>query len=180
VTTFAQVATPITHQTAVYDRALHPELFRLLGRRAMRQNGCELEAWLIPMGHVLRFNMDQHCVCELVNDHRHTIPAPGLINAAICDPELDFETLFPTCGVAYITTLQSEQLVDNIYLDTIQEMADYAAEVDALQHAWDDEHGANLSLIDVQHLNREVHVQAFHLRARCGTVLRSQTIFECR
>lgn len=36
----------------------------------------------------------------------------------------------------------------------------------------------NLSLVDVQKLNREVHCQSYHLIAQIGLVLRTQTIFE--
>jgi hypothetical protein len=44
--------------------------------------------------------------------------------------------------------------------------------------AWSDSAGRpNLSLIDTQRYNEEVHVQSYHLRSDCSLVLRTQSIF---
>ncbi|MAY74947.1 MAG: hypothetical protein CMJ31_09595 [Phycisphaerae bacterium] len=167
------------YQIALYNKALHPELFTLRGRRVFGQSPYVLESWALAGGHVLRLEFGSSCFCELVTD-REAIPTHGVVAAMPCGAERDYEHQFEKERVNYLTTIQSEQLGENLYLATYDEMNDYAQEVEAVTHRWHDESGKNMSIIDVQQFSREVHIQTYHLHARGGVVLRTQTIFECR
>ena len=161
-----------------YRRALHPELFHIQERRAFQQSSYEMESWIMPGGHVLRFQTAGQCVTELVTDQDSPMPERGLIHTLPCIGEKEFEE---TVGelINYVTTAQTEQLSDNLYLATYQELREFALESESLMHEWTDAEGiTNLSVLDIQRYRRELHAQSYHLVGSGGFVLRTQTIFE--
>jgi hypothetical protein len=167
-----------SYQTILYGRALHPELFQLRARRVVAHNGYELEAWITPGGHVLRFEDGSVCATELVTDQDKNLPATGVVAAFLCAGERDFEHTFPRGGVTYMTTIQTETLSENLYAGTYDEMLEFVRETGALAHAWNDAIGRCLSVIDIERHNDQVHANAYHLLAAGGVVIRTQTIFE--
>lgn len=169
-----------TYQVVVYDRPLHPELFELRKRRSIEHAGYDLEAWLMPGGHAVRFERHGSCITELVTDVETGLPDTGVVAAFLCAGERDFDTSFDRVKMGYMTTVQTEQLSENLFLATYEEMRDYAREVDALIHEWEDASGPGLSVLDVQRFSKEMHVQSYHLVPTGGIVLRTQTIFEHR
>jgi len=168
-----------TFQTVLYAGALHPELFELRSRRVFRLAEYELEAWVMNGAHAIRMVQDPFICTELVADeHFDGLPAAGQVEAVPCPGESEFEHLFTQQSVNYITTAQSETLSENLYRSTLDEMEDFVGEVGAVHHRWEDDAGPCLSLLDIECLNHEVQIQAFHLLAQGGVVLRTQTIIE--
>lgn len=166
------------HQMFLYDRALHPELFTLQERRVVEHAAYEVEAWLLEGGHAVRFARGTGCVSEAVVVDASPLPESGVISSFAAAGERDFDRKFEAFGVNYLTTVQTEQLGDNLFRSTLDEMRDYAREVGAMRHEWTDEHGKNLSAVELLRFSREAHVQSYHLLAKGGLVLRTQTIFE--
>ncbi|MFI4893712.1 MAG: hypothetical protein ACIAQ0_09815, partial [Phycisphaerales bacterium JB058] len=72
----------------------------------------------------------------------------------------------------------TETLSENLYLTTHREMVEHIGENGSQSIGWDSEAGPNLSVLDVQAMASEVHIQAYHLVAQGGFVLRTQAIFE--
>ncbi len=167
-----------SYQVILYNRALHPELFDLRDRRVQSHGRYELEAWLMPGNHVLRFGFGELCLSELVIDRENNLPSTGVVSAFPCAGERDFEQKFAAEKVNYLATVQTESLSENLYLTTHREMVEHVRENGSLHFAWDSDGGPNLSLLDVQTMSSEVHIQAYHLVAQGGFVLRTQTIFE--
>jgi len=167
-----------TYQVMVFNRALHPELFQLKARRVTQGAGFELESWLMPGRHLLRFAVGDHCTCELVTESDQGIPDSGVVAAFFCAGERDFDRDFKRYGMNYMTTVQTEQLNDNIFMSGLDEMRSFAADADALSYEWDDEFGPSMSVLAIQGMSREVHCQAYHFIANGRIVLRTQTIFE--
>ena len=163
----------------LYRRPLHPELFDLQGRRCYRQAEYEVESWVVPAGHVVRFQADGHCLTETVLEGGDHLPETGLVHALPCLGEKDYE-LDPKGGaLGYVTTIQTESLSENLYAATFREMRDFAAESDAVHFEWKDADGGScLSLLDFQKYKREYHIQSYHLLGSTGVVLRTQSIFE--
>ncbi len=168
----------LMYQVVLYGRALHPELFALKARRVVRHADYELESWLMNGSHLLRFEHSGLCACELVTDQDRDLPASGVVTAFQCLGEHDYEHLFKLENVNYITTVQTETLSENQFLSAFDEYMDFSKSNGALAHQWRDEAGSCLSIVDVQHQNREVHAQTYHLIASPRLVLRSQSIFE--
>ncbi|VAX39833.1 hypothetical protein MNBD_PLANCTO03-1463 [hydrothermal vent metagenome] len=167
-----------TYQVVLYDRALHPEFFELKTRRVERLNGFEFEAWLMNGAHVLRFESGSLCASELVTDQERGLPDTGVVTAFLCAGERDYDHSFAAGGLGYITTVQTETLAENLYLTTYEELLAFGREGESLIHQWEDDVGPCLSMLDMQRLSTEMHVQAYHLLANQGIVLRTQTIFE--
>jgi hypothetical protein len=167
-----------SYQMLLYGRALHPELFPLRKRKVVRHGNYELEVWAMDGAHLLRFEMGSLCTCELLTAQEGRLPETGVLSAFLAAGERDFEHRFPKEKVTYMTTIQTETLSENLYIATYDEILDYARPSDALIHKWHSEAGKSLSVIDVQRMNREVHVQCYHLVAIGGVVIRTQTIFE--
>ena len=167
-----------TYQIVLYNRALHPENVGLKGRRVVRHGEFELEAWILPGTHMLRFDYRTLCACELLTDQEKAPPLQGQVTSFLCAGERDFEHRFPKDKVTYMTTVQTETLSDSLFAATMDEMAEHARINRSLSHTWDDEAGRCLSLIDIQHMAKQVHVQSYHLVASASLVLRTQSIFE--
>ena len=169
----------------VYRRALHPELFELHGRRCDRHGDYEVESWVAKLGHIVRFQVQGESVTEAVIDNGDHLPEHGLVYALPClgekEFELDGDQDKTSSKVGFVTTLQTESLTDNLYLVTLREMQDFAAESDALSYDWKDPDGVPcLSVLDTQKYKQEFHVQSYHLLGGSGMVLRTQSIFEIR
>jgi hypothetical protein len=128
--------------------------------------------------HLLRFEFATLCACELLTAQEGRLPEAGLVSGFLAAGERDFEHRFTKDRVTYMHTVQTETLSDNLYLATYREMIDYARTAETLLHAWEDEAGRCLSLIDLQRFNKEIHAQCYHLIAQGGIVIRTQAIFE--
>lgn len=165
-------------QVVLYSRALHPELFDLRNRRVVTHGRYELESWLIPGNHVLRFEMGDLCASELVIDREDNLPSTGVVTAFPCAGERDYEHEFKDHKAKYLSTVQTETLTENLYLATHREMLEHVRENESQSFSWESDFGQNLSVVDVQPLHHEVHIQAYHLIAQGGFVLRTQSIFE--
>jgi hypothetical protein len=169
------------HQVLLYDRALHPELFPLRKRKVVRHGGYELEAWVMSGAHVLRFEHGPLCASELFSDDESRLPSTGIINAFLCITEREFEHRFTKERVTYMNAVQTENLSDNLYHSTYEELLENGRDAQALIHEWTDDAGRCLSMIEVQRYQGEVHVQCYHLLAgQNGLVLRTQSPFELR
>ncbi len=165
-------------QLLLYRRPLHPELFPLRQRRAFRHGQYELEAWIMPGGHLLRFRVNGFACCELLTDQEGNLPVDGAVTAFPVAGEHEFKHVFAAERVGYLVSSQTETLSESLYSTTYSEMIDYARDTNAISFEWSDGDGKNLSVLDVQRLGKEVHAQSFHLVAAGGVVIRTQTIFE--
>lgn len=167
-----------SYQVVLYERALHPELFPLKDRRSIKHDTYEFETWIMPGAHLLRFECEGLCACELVTDQDSGLPTSNVVTAFLCAGEHDFEHLFTEDRVKYMTSAQTETLSENLYLATLDEMRTLAGETGGLCHEWDEQTGPCLSLLDIQRYTDSIHAQGYHLLSGGGLVLRTQTLFQ--
>jgi hypothetical protein len=167
-----------SYNMMVYRGAIHPEFFSITGRQRIEHGGYEVEAWIFRGGHVLRFEYENQCVTEVVSEQCEKLPERGLVVALPCAGERDHECDF-TDAITYMTSVQTETLSDHLYISTYNELVEHGRMCEGLLSVWNDESGKhNLSLVDMQRFNDQVHVQTYHCRSDCGLVLRTQTIFQ--
>lgn len=166
-----------SYQVLLYGRALHPELFQLKGRQVLRNGDYEVESWAMNGSHLLRFEYKTLCCCELITDIDRS-PTQGVVSSYLCAGEHEFEHKFPKDRVNYMSSVQTETLSENLFATEYEELLDLGRKMNALIHRWNDEVGPCLSVLAMQALNKEAHIQAYHLLANGGLVLRSQSIFE--
>ncbi len=164
----------------LYRNALHPEFFRIEGRRRIEHGEYDFEAWIFRGGHSLRFQVTGNCLNEIVSDQLDLLPEHGLTACFPCAGERDHEATYGE-RLVYTTSMQTEVLPDHLYLGTYNEMVEHGRTTDGLMSLWSDESGRpNLSLVDMQRFADQVHVQGYHLRSDCGLVLRTQSIFRAK
>lgn len=164
----------------LYRNALHPEFFGIEGRRPIAHGEYEFEAWIFRGGHALRFQHEDTCLTEIITEQVDHLPERGLLSTFPCAGERDHDAKFGE-RVVYMTSMQTEVLTDHLYLGTYNEMIEHGRELNGLMSVWSDEtRRPNLSLLDMQRYNDQVHVQSYHLRSDCGLVLRTQSIFQVK
>ena len=167
------------YRMMLYQRPLHPELLPLENRRLDRHGDYEVEMWLAAGAHVVRFAAYGDVMTEVVVESGDHLPETGLVHALPCLGEKDFELETPPGRVGFVTTIQTEQLSENLYTSTLREMVDFADETGCLSHRWEGPDGGdNLSVLDFQKYRNDFHIQSYHLLSGSGSVLRTQSIFE--
>ncbi|QYO64492.1 DUF2617 family protein [Leptolyngbya sp. 7M] len=166
------------HQVHLFNRALHPELFPLKGRRVVSGQKYELETWVMPGSHVLRFQFRGACALELMADGGLRVPNAQPVASSPALGEHDFEYQFDRHGMVYMATIQSENLPEHVFDSTYHELLEHGRSSRALIHRWMDEVGPCLSMLDIQPFNDEAHVEAYHMFSSGGLVIRTQTVFE--
>ncbi len=178
------------YNMVLYRTALHPEFFGIQGRSRIKYGPYEFEAWVFHGGHVLRFEHGGLCVSELITEDPAGLPERGQVTIQPCAGERDYESEFADI-ISYMTSMQTESLSDHLYRSTYRELLEHGRNSDALMSIWTDSpppRGSrasdpvhtNLSMIDTQRYNDEIHVQGYHLRSDCGLVLRTQSIFQVK
>lgn len=157
---------------------LHPEFFQIEGRRRMRHGEYEFEAWIFGGGHCVRFEHRDLCVTETVASDVGHLPEKGHIITFPCAGEKDHEELIED-RLTYITSIQTETLSPHLFASTYKELLEHGRQPECLMKAWRmDTEPQNLSVLDMQRLQDEVHIQCYHMRSDCGLVLRTQSIFQ--
>ena len=126
-----------SYSLALFRGALHPEFFRIEGRRQIRHGEYDFEAWIFPGGHLLRFEVGGTCVTEVVSDDVDAIPDRGHIATMPCAGERDHEAEFSD-RVTYMTSIQTETLSGHLYLGTFNEMVEHAREGGCPISEWTD------------------------------------------
>ncbi len=178
MTSLSKTSSLQAYNMMLFRKAVHPEFFGIDARRKIEHGDYGVEAWIFRGGHVIRFQFDGSCVCEVVTDQSEQVPDRGIVSVFPCAGERDHEEKVSD-RVMYMTTIQTETLSDHLYVGTYKEMLQHGRDGNSLMSAWTDELGKpNLSLVDLQRYRNEVHMQAYHLRSDCSLVLRTQSMFQ--
>ncbi|MBA4029255.1 MAG: hypothetical protein C0475_09030 [Planctomyces sp.] len=165
------------HHLVVYDKALHPELFPVRSRRGLRVGTVEVEAWLMHGSHMVRATRLTGCVSELLSDAPGGVPMSGVISAAACAGEREFEHTCKASGMRYVCSMQCETLPSGLMRSTLRELEELAGETGAMTAAWTGGDGrACLSVLETARYGQEFHAHAYHVLTWQGVVIRTQTM----
>ena len=169
-----------TYSMALFRAAIHPEFFDIEDRVDVQHNGYDFEAWLLKGSHVLRFEYEGTCVTEVIAPNTDDLPERGHVTSLVCAGERDHEQEFGD-RITLINSMQIELLPEHLFGDSYAELIDFAAESNAKIIEYTTEDGIQgVSILDVQRFREELHVQSYHLNAKHGVVLRTQSIFEIK
>ena len=163
----------------LYQRALHPELFKILGSEQVVRRAYEADIWLVEGGHVVTFVAGKTSLVEVIVTGNEQLPDRNLIQALQCRGERYHET---TVGpnVRYMISTQEEQLTQTLYDATRHEISTYAAkrELMSAEGQFAGDAGGYLSVLDIECRSHELLVQSFHLFDDNQLVIKTQAIFE--
>ena len=163
----------------LYQRALHPELFKILGSEQVVRRAYEADIWLVEGGHVVTFSAGKTTLVEVIVNNHEPLNDRNLLQSIQCRGERYHET---TVGgtVRYMISTQEEQLTQTLYDATRHEISTYASkrELMTAEGTLANDAGGYLSVLDIERRSHELLVQSFHLFDENQMVIKTQAIIE--
>jgi hypothetical protein len=164
----------------LYQRTLHPELFKILGTEQVSRRAYEADIWLVDGGHVISFTAGKHTLTEvIVTGTDANFTDRGLMQTIPCRGEKYHETTVNN-AIRYMISTQEEQLTGTLYEATRNEIASYAAkrELMTADVPATADLGGSLHVLDIERRSHELLVQSFHLFDESSLVIKTQGIIE--
>jgi hypothetical protein len=163
----------------LYQRTLHPELFKILATEKVSRRAYDAEIWLVEGGHVISLTAGKNTLSEVVVTNHEPLTDRGLLHSIPCRGERTHEM---TAGenITYMISTQEEQLTQTLYDATKHEISTYAMkrELMSAETPATPEFGASLSVLDIERRSHELLVQSFHLFDENQMVIKTQAIIE--
>jgi hypothetical protein len=163
----------------LFDRALHPELFRHYADYRVEQGRYHADIWIIGLSHVLTVTSGQHSVAELLARESDVLPARGVVSRFRLKGERDHERRLPN-GWGYMVSTQVEVMDEALYKSVHQDLQRHAERRGCFYQY--DRSGAGklapFTYIDHEARDAEFHVHAFHAYPLERTLVKTQSIIE--
>jgi hypothetical protein len=163
----------------LFQRPLHPELFKIHASEQVSRRAYEADVWLIEGGHVIQFTAGKTQLTEVISTLPLQLPDRGLVQTVPCRGEKYHETAIGP-NVKYMISTQEEQLTQTLYDATKHEIAGYAAKRELMiaDVPASGDNGGTLSVLDIERRSHELLVQSFHLSDDNLMVIKTQAIVE--
>ncbi len=171
-------ADPWMYRVALFKGAAGCGTVRPGSRRFISRPKYTLEAVLSEGSHTLTFRTGLNVITELVIPNRESLPTGKRLGGGVCQLGHDIDTNAVNGTCRYLGSLSAEQLDSHAFWAVLGEIADFALENDAFVVRWGAGAARSMSVLDVQGLMNEVHVQGYHFDASSHVIIRSQSIFE--
>jgi len=163
----------------LYQRTLHPELFKILASEKLARRAYEAEIWLVEGGHVISFTAGKHTLTEVILTSGEPMTDRGLLQTIPCRGE-KYHEMTAAGNIRYMISTQEEQLTQTLYDATKHEITSYAAkrELMTAETPASGDTGASMSVLDIERRSHELLVQSFHLFDDNQMVIKTQAIIE--
>lgn len=163
----------------LYQRTLHPELFKILATEQVSRRAYDADIWLVEGGHVITLTAGKNTLTEVIVTNHEPLTDRGLVQSIPCRGER-YHEMNSGENIKYMISTQEEQLTQTLYDATRHEIFTYAnkrelmfAETPAKEDA-----SACLSVLDIERRSHELLVQSFHLFDENQLVIKTQAIIE--
>src|SRR5438045_1837681 len=110
----------------LYQRTLHPELFKILANETVNRRAYEADIWLVEGGHVISFTTGKNTLTEVIVTRNEPLTDRGLLQTIPCRGEKYHEETYGG-NIRYMISTQEEQLTQTLYEATKHEISTYAA-----------------------------------------------------
>jgi hypothetical protein len=163
----------------LYQKALHPELFKILASEQVSRRAYEADIWLVEGGHVIMFTAGKNTLTEVIVTNNAPLTDRGLLQSIPCRGE-KYHEMTAGGNIRYMISTQEEQLTQTLYDATKHEIASYASkrELMTAETPATQEVGGSLSVLDIERRSHELLVQSFHLFDETQMVIKTQAIVE--
>ncbi len=163
----------------LYQRTLHPELFKILASEQVSRRAYEADIWLVEGGHVVMFTADRNTLTEVIMTKNEPMTDRGLIQTIPCRGER-YHEMEAAGNVRYMISTQEEQMTQTLYDATRHEISTYAAKRELMTATTPPtgDTAGTLSVLDIERRSHELLVQSFHLFDENQMVIKTQAIFE--
>jgi len=99
---------------SLFQRPLHPELFKIYARRRLKTGEYEADIWVTGCTHVVSVHTKSTCLSEVVSSPGQMLPTRGLIERfQFRGPRSHKCTL--SRDISYMTDFQVEKMSPNLY-----------------------------------------------------------------
>lgn len=164
----------------LFDRPLHPELFRHYANYRVNQVRYHADIWFVGLSHVVTVTAGQRSLTEVVAVDSEVLPSRGVLTRFRMKGERDLERRSPE-GWHYMISSQLETMDEPLYKSVHSDLVKHAQKKGWFYQfdAWGD--GGDMvpfSYIDHEAWDGQFHVHAFHAFPAERTVVKTQTIFE--
>ncbi len=163
----------------LYQRALHPELFKILSTEQVSRRAYEADIWLVEGGHVITFTAGKNILTEVIATHHDPLMERNILQSIPCRGE-KYHEMMVGGNVRYMISTQEEQLTQTLYDATRHEISTYAAKRELMTADSGPlaEGAGYLSVLDIERRSHELLVQSFHLFDETLMVMKTQAIIE--
>ncbi|HVT90003.1 MAG TPA: DUF2617 family protein [Tepidisphaeraceae bacterium] len=163
----------------LYQKALHPELFKILASEQVARRAYEADIWLVEGGHVIMFTAGKNTLAEVIVMSHAPLTDRGLLQSIPCRGE-KYHEMTAGGNIRYMISTQEEQLTQTLYDATKHEISSYASkrELMTAETPATQETGGALSVLDIERRSHELLVQSFHLFDENQMVIKTQAIIE--
>ena len=163
----------------LYQKALHPELFKILASEQVSRRAYEADIWLVEGGHVIMFAAGKNTLTEVIVTNNAPLTDRGLLQSIPCRGE-KYHEMTAGGNIRYMISTQEEQLTQTLYEATRHEISTYASkrELMTADMPGTGETGGFLSVLDIERRSHELLVQSFHLFDDNQMVIKTQSILE--
>jgi hypothetical protein len=166
-------------QFCLYQRAIHPELFRIDRVKRIRQSRYQAEIWVTGLAHVVVVHAGDQILTEVITEDNELLPKVGLAASFRFRGERDHMQSFND-DLKYILSTQVERMTPQLFPATHRDYVHYAQNRGMFVpfDEWTHEGLAPFTFVDYDARDHEFHVHAFHAFPEELTLLKTQSIFE--
>jgi hypothetical protein len=163
----------------LFDRALHPELFRNYASYRVEQGRYFADVGIIGLAHVVTINVGRKSLTELLYPDSDVLPTRGVLTRFRLKGERDLERHAPD-GWHYMVSSQVETMDVPLYKSVHNDLVRHAAKRGWFYEfeQWAEGDLAPFTYIDHEARDSEFHVHAFHAYPQERTLVKTQSIFE--
>src|SRR5277367_6079495 len=163
----------------LYQRALHPELFKILATEQVTRRAYDADIWLVEGGHVISFTAGKTTLTEVIMNSGEMPTERNLLQSIPCRGE-KYHEMTVGGNVRYMISTQEEQLTQTLYDATRHEISTYAEKRELMnaEGQLPGDAGGFLSVLDIERRSHELLVQSFHLFDENLMVIKTQAIIE--
>ena len=166
---------------SLFQRPLHPELFRIFARRHLKTERYEMMLWATGCSHVVSVFTVGVCLTELISAPGQLLPRRGLIERFQFRGQKTHKCALSR-GLSYMTDFQVEKMSANLYRQSQLDLQRFARNR-GLFVAFSGTTPEGLepfSYIDFEARREELHIHAFHAFADQMTIIKTQSLFDLR
>lgn len=166
-------------QFCLYQRAIHPELFKIHRVKRIEQERYQAEIWIVGLTHVVMVQSGDQILTELITEEPELLPKTGLATSFKFRGERDHAQSFKN-DLKYILSTQVERMTPQLFPATHRDYVHYARNRELFMsfEEWTHDGLAPFTFIDYDARDHEFHVHAFHAYPEEMTLLKTQSIFE--
>ena len=170
---------------SLFQRPLHPELFRIYARRHLKTERYEMVLWATGSSHVVSVFSEDVCLTELISVPGQLLPKRGLIERFQFRGQRTHKCTLSR-GLSYMTDFQVEKMSPNLYRQSHLDLQRFARNR-GLFVAFGGAGGAGatgaeglepFSYIDFEARREELHIHAFHAYPDQVTIIKTQSLFD--